>query len=69
MGSDLQQPRFKVGAVRVSKLADGSGPAPAPTTTASRPARGVDVPPTVGGPEATVDERVNAAPAPRMGGE
>jgi anaerobic selenocysteine-containing dehydrogenase len=64
-----KQPRFKVGAVRVSRLAAGSGPAPAPTTTASRPARGIDVPATVGGLEVTVDARVDAAAPQRMGGE
>ncbi len=34
-----KQPLFKVGAVRVTKVADADGePAPAPTTTASAPA-------------------------------
>ncbi|WP_305728549.1 molybdopterin dinucleotide binding domain-containing protein, partial [Kocuria sp. SM24M-10] len=35
-----KQPVFKTAAVRVTKVADATGPAPAPTTTASRPARG-----------------------------
>jgi anaerobic selenocysteine-containing dehydrogenase len=32
-----KQPLFKTGAVSVRKLADGCGPAPAPTNTASAP--------------------------------
>jgi hypothetical protein len=43
-----KQPVFKNAAVRVEKLRNASGPAPAPTTGASRPARG-GVPPTAGG--------------------
>lgn len=42
------QPILKVAAVRIEKLADSDGPAPAPTTTASEPAA-ADVPPTAGG--------------------
>ncbi len=34
-----KQPYFKTAACRVTKLFDGDGPSPAPTTTASRPAR------------------------------
>jgi hypothetical protein len=33
-----KQPIFKNAAVKVQKIEDASGPAPAPTTTASRPA-------------------------------
>jgi anaerobic selenocysteine-containing dehydrogenase len=33
-----KQPVFKVGACQVTKVAEGDGPAPAPTNTASRPA-------------------------------
>jgi ferredoxin-nitrate reductase len=54
-----KQPLFKVGAVRVSKVADAEGaPAPAPTTTASAPASTGSVPETVGGDEAEVKETV-----------
>ncbi|HEY8320139.1 MAG TPA: nitrate reductase [Amnibacterium sp.] len=52
-----KQPILKAAAVRIEKVADGVGPAPAPTTTASRPADPAGVPPTVGGPEAEVEER------------
>jgi len=46
-----KQPSFKNSAVRLERVEAGSGPAPAPTTTASRPALSVhsSVPPTVGG--------------------
>jgi anaerobic selenocysteine-containing dehydrogenase len=43
-----KQPYFKTAACRVSKIADGDGPSPAPTTAASAPASD-DVPATVGG--------------------
>ncbi|WP_298252058.1 molybdopterin oxidoreductase family protein [uncultured Arthrobacter sp.] len=43
-----KQPIFKNAAARVEKLRSGTGPSPAPTTTASRPAR-ASVPATVGG--------------------
>jgi hypothetical protein len=43
-----KQPMFKVSAVRVTKLASGLGPAPAPTTGAAAPCDD-RVPPTVGG--------------------
>jgi anaerobic selenocysteine-containing dehydrogenase len=56
-----KQPIFKVAAVRVEKVADGTGPSEAPTTTASRPASGQGVPPTVGGPDAEVVERLRPA--------
>ena len=44
-----KQPLFKVAAVRIEKVSDARGPAPAPTTTASRPADPAGVPPTRGG--------------------
>ncbi|HST47771.1 molybdopterin oxidoreductase family protein, partial [Jatrophihabitans sp.] len=44
-----KQPYFKTAACRVTKLRDGTGPAPAPTTTASAPPDGSDLPPTSGG--------------------
>ncbi|OMH28287.1 nitrate reductase [Tersicoccus phoenicis] len=56
-----KQPVFKVCAVRVTKVADGQGPAPAPTTTASRPARPGHVPATVGGAAADVRETIEPA--------
>jgi anaerobic selenocysteine-containing dehydrogenase len=43
-----KQPYFKTAACRVTKVSDGTGPAPAPTTAASAPADG-RVPPTQGG--------------------
>jgi anaerobic selenocysteine-containing dehydrogenase len=59
-----KQPLFKVAAVRVERLGPGSGPAPAPTTGASRPA-GAGVPATAGGPAAEATEWI--APPPREG--
>jgi len=54
-----KQPLFKVGAVRVTKVADAGGePAPAPTTTASASVTSESVPETVGGEEAEVVETV-----------
>src|SRR5215210_340966 len=48
-----KQPLYKVGAVRVTKIADAGGtPAPAPTTTASAPASDGAVPETAGGKDA-----------------
>jgi predicted molibdopterin-dependent oxidoreductase YjgC len=52
-----KQPILKVAAVRVERVAPGRGPAPAPTTAASRPARD-GVPATVGGPDAEATEVV-----------
>ncbi len=53
-----KQPLFKVGAVRVTKVADGDGsPAPAPTNTASKPAENGRVPETAGGGEAEAAEK------------
>ena len=51
-----KQPVFKNASVNVQKIASATAPAPAPTTTASRPASAGDVPPTVGGATAAVDE-------------
>jgi hypothetical protein len=58
-----KQPMFKVGAVRVTKIADADGkPSLAPTTTASAPvengASGPRPEPTVGGGLAEVTETV-----------
>jgi predicted molibdopterin-dependent oxidoreductase YjgC len=55
-----KQPSFKNTAVRIEKVETRSGPAPAPTTTASRPASGCagGVPATVGGPAGEASERV-----------
>ncbi|HET7666946.1 MAG TPA: nitrate reductase [Mycobacterium sp.] len=50
-----KQPIFKTAAAQLRRVAGGSGPAPAPTTGASRPGN-VDVPATVGGPDSGVDE-------------
>ncbi|THG33022.1 molybdopterin oxidoreductase family protein [Naasia lichenicola] len=58
-----KQPLFKVAAVRVQKVADGRGPAPAPTTAASRPSD-PSVPPTIGGPDAEVVETVRPTAPP-----
>lgn len=51
-----KQPCFKLAAVSVSKIADATGAAPAPTTTASRPAGTGSVPPTTGGAAADAQE-------------
>jgi ferredoxin-nitrate reductase len=54
-----KQPLYKIGAVKVSKVADAGGTcAPAPTTTASAPASEGTVPATVGGEDAEVVETV-----------
>jgi hypothetical protein len=58
-----KQPLFKTAAVRLEKIADAAGPAPAPTTAASRPADPHTVPPTVGGADAEAQERVGAVDA------
>jgi anaerobic selenocysteine-containing dehydrogenase len=44
-----KQPMFKAAAVRLSMVATGHGPAPAPTTGAARPLSDARVPPTAGG--------------------
>jgi predicted molibdopterin-dependent oxidoreductase YjgC len=64
-----KQPVFKNAAVKVEKIGDATGPAPAPSTTASRQsaARGTPVVrPTVGGQAGQATERVGAAPPPRF---
>ena len=63
-----KQPLFKVAAVRVEKVADATGPAPAPTTTASRPADPGAAPPTVGGSEAEVSETLRPIAPPEPAG-
>jgi anaerobic selenocysteine-containing dehydrogenase len=50
-----KQPIFKTAAAQLRRIADGSGPAPAPTTTASKPVTD-GVPETVGGPDVGVTE-------------
>ncbi|WP_192723402.1 nitrate reductase [Mycobacterium sp. OAS707] len=50
-----KQPIFKTAAAQLRRIADGSGPAPAPTTTASRPVSDA-VQQTVGGPDVGVTE-------------
>jgi predicted molibdopterin-dependent oxidoreductase YjgC len=51
-----KQPVFKNAAVKVERIAGAAGPAPAPTTTASRPTGDAQVPATVGGPDAEASE-------------
>ncbi|MGY1728565.1 molybdopterin oxidoreductase family protein [Geodermatophilus sp. SYSU D01062] len=51
-----KQPIFKTAAAAVTRLAEGTGPSPAPTTTGSRPVSG-DVPPTRGGSAAEAVEQ------------
>jgi hypothetical protein len=48
----------------VTKVAEGTRPAPAPTTTASEPYDPAAVPPTEGGPDAAVREDVGVAEPP-----
>jgi anaerobic selenocysteine-containing dehydrogenase len=61
-----KQPILKVAAVRVERVAAGTGPSPAPTTTASRPPEGAGVPPTVGGPDAEVTEVLRPVDPPAL---
>ncbi|MCU1569916.1 MAG: Formate dehydrogenase subunit alpha [Naasia sp.] len=61
-----KQPIFKVAAVRVEKVADATGPAPAPTTTASRPADPGSAPPTRGGPDAETIEQLRPTEPPAV---
>ncbi|MGY1771324.1 molybdopterin oxidoreductase family protein [Blastococcus sp. SYSU D00813] len=51
-----KQPIFKTAAAAVTRLAEATGPAPAPTTSGSQPV-GADVPPTRGGDAALATER------------
>ena len=53
-----KQPGFKNATVAVRKVRTGSGPAPAPTTTASRPVSGTLLRATVGGTAAEASETV-----------
>ncbi|MCE7000958.1 nitrate reductase [Saccharothrix sp. S26] len=59
-----KQPLFKVAAVRVTKLADGTRPAPAPTTTASAPHDPAGVPATAGEDDVREDVTPTDPPAP-----
>jgi anaerobic selenocysteine-containing dehydrogenase len=52
-----KQPLFKTAAAKLTRIAGGQGPAPAPTTAASQPVAG-DVPPTRGGAPARIEERM-----------
>ncbi len=64
-----KQPVFKTAAVRLTKIADATGPSPAPTTTASRPARhtrNARVPATVGGAAAEVEETIAPTDPPMV---
>jgi anaerobic selenocysteine-containing dehydrogenase len=61
-----KQPVFKTAAVRLERIGPGAGPAPAPTTAASRPARPGTVPPTVGGPAAEDHEDIAPAEPPAV---
>ncbi|HEX5568868.1 MAG TPA: nitrate reductase [Streptomyces sp.] len=58
-----KQPYFKTAACKVVRVAEGRGPAPAPTTAASEPV-GAGVPPTRGGPESATTAEVPGGPAP-----
>jgi ferredoxin-nitrate reductase len=54
-----KQPLYKMGVVKVTKIADADGtPAPAPTNTASEPASDDQLPETAGGTDAEVEEIV-----------
>ncbi|HSN11491.1 MAG TPA: molybdopterin dinucleotide binding domain-containing protein, partial [Propionibacteriaceae bacterium] len=62
-----KQPVFKNAAVKVERIGDATGPAPAPTTTASRPSGGRSrVPATTGGRDAEATEAFDVAPPPRF---
>lgn len=64
-----KQPMFKNAAVTVEKIGDATGPAPAPTTTASRPAAApgtAPVPATAGGDGAQATETTDIEPAPQF---
>ncbi|EHR61741.1 molybdopterin oxidoreductase family protein [Saccharomonospora cyanea] len=59
-----KQPLYKLSAVRVTKLADGAGPAPAPTTTASAPHDPAGVTATSGNDDVAEDVAVTEPPPP-----
>ncbi|MBP2335520.1 anaerobic selenocysteine-containing dehydrogenase [Saccharothrix coeruleofusca] len=59
-----KQPLFKISAVRVTRLAGATGPAPAPTTTASAPQDSVGVVPTRGDDDVREDVAPTDPPAP-----
>jgi predicted molibdopterin-dependent oxidoreductase YjgC len=65
-----KQPVFKNAAVKVEKIGDATGPAPAPSTTASRPSAAAAGPrsvhPTAGGREGQATERIGGALPPRF---
>lgn len=58
-----KQPGFKNAAVRIRRLRAGTGPAPAPTTTASRPLT-AGIPSTGGQPDGQAQEFFPAVPPP-----
>jgi len=60
-----KQPVFKNAAVQVERTAAGTGPAPAPTTTASRPAT-TKLPDTRGGEDAEAEEQLNGEAPPQF---
>lgn len=60
-----KQPVFKNAAVQVERTAAGTGPAPAPTTTASRPAT-TKLPETRGGEDAEAEEQLNGEAPPQF---
>jgi predicted molibdopterin-dependent oxidoreductase YjgC len=64
-----KQPVYKTAAVRVTKVADATGPAPAPTTTASRPARAGRIMATVGGAAGEVTETIAPTEPPAAPGD
>ncbi|TQM79363.1 anaerobic selenocysteine-containing dehydrogenase [Saccharothrix saharensis] len=59
-----KQPLFKLAAARVTKLADATGPAPAPTTTASAPHDRASVPATTGEDDVREDATPVDPPSP-----
>jgi anaerobic selenocysteine-containing dehydrogenase len=64
-----KQPLFKNAAVKVEKIGEAAGPAPAPTTTASRPSGTggrFPVPATTGGAGSQASETPDAVPPPRF---
>nr|WP_306748285.1 hypothetical protein [Saccharothrix yanglingensis] len=59
-----KQPLFKVAAVRVTRIGDGTRPAPAPITTASAPHDPAGVPATAGEDDVREDVAPTGPPAP-----